>query len=210
MRLMLALMLACAIAASCAPNSGNVAVAEASKSPGSGVGTAVPGFRCPPAGTRVGYSNGNTFEATGVDPADPSTCRYRVTRPQGTTDELRYLGYWSAPPAPEVRNGFAKLFPMAIGKEAHFVRQDLDYARMAQQLDEAWRLVDRAPLEIAAKPRDAWIIERRISSPGFEENARVWIDVETFVPLRLVRTSIQGGVRGWAPPYAAISFELPQ
>jgi len=96
--------------------------AQAPAGPGSTLGTAPPGFQCPPAGTSIVTSDGRNISYTGTAAGDPFTCTGGTT----TSGSQSWLAnFYPVPTEDEstLRRNLAALWPLEPGKSISFTRQ---------------------------------------------------------------------------------------
>ncbi len=148
------------------------ACAQGPAGPGATLGSAPPGFQCPPAGTNIVTSDGRNITYGGAAAGDPFTCTGTTMR--GAQSWLANL--YSVPTTDEdtLRRNMAGLWPLEPGKSISFTRQIGSPDGALAFINTGWHVLGQQSMPIAGSERQVLVIENSENMPRIGGYSGVW------------------------------------
>ncbi|PWS35150.1 hypothetical protein DFH01_22845 [Falsiroseomonas bella] len=140
--------------------------------PGATLGTAPPGFACPPAGTNVVRSDGGNITYSGAVPGDPFACAGSLNgAPQNWL-----ANYYPVPTTDEasLRRGMAALWPLEPGKSVNFSRQIGSPDGQLLFVNTTWHVLGPSTLDVGDRSIPVLVLEQHENVPRMGGYAGVW------------------------------------
>jgi hypothetical protein len=147
--------------------------AQGPAGPGGTIGTAPPGFACPPAGTNIVTSDGRNITYTGAAAGDPFTCTGTTVAGGG---QSWLANFYPVPTEDEstLRRNLATLWPLEAGKTISFTRQIGAPNGALAFINTGWHVLGQQSMVIAGAPRQVLVIENSETMPRLGGYAGVW------------------------------------
>jgi len=141
--------------------------------PGSTLGTAPPGFQCPPAGTNIVTADGRNITYTGVAAGDPFTC---VGNTIASGGQSWLANFYPVPTEDEgtLRRNLAALWPLEPGKSISFMRQIGAPNGALAFISTGWHVLGQRTLPVAGTERQVLVIENSENMPRIGGYSGVW------------------------------------